>query len=150
MAAHHVPHAPHTPPLWKEVISLPQTSRGWWAVGPSVISLVLLAWEVSVAGPWLGGEVLPIISYLTVTILAVWAVGGILALGALVDEHERSWLVWGALVPLLVVLSLLISPLTSLLNAGAVVTYSLAFLIVVLIVPVIAFWISRVNSEESR
>jgi hypothetical protein len=70
---------------------------------------------------------------------------------ALEYKHERSWLVWLTIVPLLILFSFVVFwPLSTLLNAGAVVTSILSFLIVVLIVAVIAFWISRADSKEAR
>jgi hypothetical protein len=40
--------APHTPPLWRRVLSLPQTRLGWWAIGLAVTFVVLLIFGVVV------------------------------------------------------------------------------------------------------
>jgi hypothetical protein len=33
-------HAPHTPPMWRRVLSLPRTRLGWWAVGLASFALI--------------------------------------------------------------------------------------------------------------
>jgi hypothetical protein len=50
-------HAPHMPPLWRRVPSLPHTRLGWWTVGLASIALIAFALpdpERAVSPPWLG------------------------------------------------------------------------------------------------
>ena len=35
--------APHTQPMWRQVLSLPHTPLGWWAIGLASPALVLMA-----------------------------------------------------------------------------------------------------------
>ena len=35
-------HAPHTPPLWRQYLSLPHTRFGWWAVGLATPALAFM------------------------------------------------------------------------------------------------------------
>jgi len=99
MSAQHAPQKP----LWRRVISLPQTRLGWWAVGLSGISLVLMPFTADA----------PI---LIITTIVSGLFGGVVALGAMVGTRERSWLVWLALVPVLIFLSVFVlfisAPLT--------------------------------------
>ena len=39
MTAHH---APHTPPSWRRVFSLPKTRLGWWSAGLTALFLVYI------------------------------------------------------------------------------------------------------------
>jgi hypothetical protein len=101
-------HAPHTPPLWRRVLSLPQTRLGWWAIGLAATFVVLLIFGVVVfeillvdvlgmdqQTQW-EGVVLP---FYSITALLSGLCGGVVGLIALLRQHERSWLVWLALVP---------------------------------------------------
>ena len=151
MTTQHIPHTPLSPtPLWRRVLSLPKTVYGWLAIGlasPSLALIVFLAlseflgWTFT----WLNmdrpdanliGGIVVLVS------LMMGLLGGMVAGVALAGGHERSWLVWVALVPLLVFFSAI--------WLGKVVTFALAVLILVLMVAGIAFWISRVNSREAR
>ena len=153
MTTHYASHAPHTPPLWRRVISLPKTGWGWAAIvlgGPLSVPLVLgIVSNVLPGAGILDSDPPGFLMLLGIASVFAGLAGGFVAAIELVGDHERSWLVWLALVPMLLFYSFLIWPLTKLLNAGAVVTYSLSFLIWVLIVAGITFWISRVNSQES-
>jgi hypothetical protein len=67
---------------------MPQTKLGWWAIGLAAASIMLLfAWSFLPWGAW------P--SFLC------GLAAGIIALIAIVREHERSWLVLLSLLPLL-------------------------------------------------
>jgi hypothetical protein len=152
MTTHYAPHAPHIPPLWRRVLSLPQTIYGWLAV---VLAIPVWAlWVYGILDPVSRGGGLPGADGVMMGVLFIGPLGvpaALAGLYALEYRHERSWLVWLAIVPLLILLSLVVFwPLSSVLNAGAVVRSILAFLIVVLIVAVIAFWITRADSEEAR
>jgi hypothetical protein len=73
--------------LWKR----PSTRLGWWAVGLAVASIVLnLAWSILPGGGILG--------------LICGLVGGVLALIAVIRLHERSWLVFLSILPMLLAL----------------------------------------------
>jgi hypothetical protein len=101
--------APHTPPMWRQFLSLPHTRPGWWAVGLSGVSVPLFLWLLLFAGgpmpdphtwvpPWLSWAVTALAVILAIMVLVVPLASGVvgsLALGA----GERSLLVWVAQVP---------------------------------------------------
>jgi undecaprenyl pyrophosphate phosphatase UppP len=67
------------------MIKLPITRLGWWAVGLAVANIVLnFAWSILPGGAILG--------------FICGLVGGVLALIAVIRQHERSWLVWLAVL----------------------------------------------------
>ena len=73
--------------LWQR----PVTRLGWWAVGLAVASVVLnLAWSILPGGALLG--------------FICGLVGGVLALIAVIRQHELSWLVFLSILPMLSVL----------------------------------------------
>ena len=95
MGAQHVPHtpplwAPHTPPMWRRVASLPQTSLGWFSVGLTAVSV----WVLVCVG--LGVFALTPIPLLDLVLFGL--AGGLFGLIAALRGHERSWLVWLAMV----------------------------------------------------
>jgi hypothetical protein len=70
-------HVPHTP-LWRKVLSLPQTSLGWWAVGLSGIFLALMAvTDTTDKLSILGTEVAGGGSVLHYLFLSVWQLSGL-------------------------------------------------------------------------
>jgi hypothetical protein len=106
-------HAPHTP-LWREVLSLPRTSLGWWAIG--------------LASPFLFLNVLEILGWtfpfpesvgmaIWLTVILVGLPGAILGLIA-VAHRDRSWLVWVAQVPALLVFALFVGAAISIWGGG--------------------------------
>ena len=95
MGAQHAPHtpplwAPHTPPMWRRVASLPQTSLGWFAVGLTAVSV----WVVVCVR--LGVFELTPIPLLDLVLFGL--AGAVAGLIAALRGHERSWLVWLAMV----------------------------------------------------
>jgi len=65
----------------------PSTQLGWWAVGLAVASIVLnFAWSILPGGAILG--------------FICGLVGGVLALIAVIRQHERSWLVFLSVLPM--------------------------------------------------
>jgi len=73
--------------LWQR----PSTRLGWWAIGLAVASIVLsFAWSI------LPGGAIP--SFIC------GLVGGVLALIAVIRQHERSWLVFLSILPMFSVL----------------------------------------------
>ena|SRR5215216_4521484 len=87
-------HAPHTPPLWRKFLSLPQTGIGWWAIGLTVGSALLLIFggiSGVVADPVL-------VMMIFIAGLLAGAVVGLIAL--LRSQQERSvsygllWCLW--------------------------------------------------------
>ena len=73
--------------LWQR----PSTRLGWWAVGLAVASIVLnFAWSILPGGAILG--------------FICGLVGGVLALIAVIRQHERSWLVFLSILPMFSVL----------------------------------------------
>ena len=66
----------------------PQTRLGWWAVGFAAAGILLVfAWRILPGGAWLG--------------FLCELVGGILASIAIIRDHERSWLVFLSILPML-------------------------------------------------
>jgi multisubunit Na+/H+ antiporter MnhB subunit len=77
--------------FWKR----PGTRLGWWAVGLAVAGFVLgFAWSILPGGGLLG--------------LLCGLVGGVLALIAVIRQHERSWLVFLSILSLVSALFFLI------------------------------------------
>jgi len=73
--------------LWQH----PSTRLGWWAVGLAMASIVLnFAWSILP-----GGAILSFICGLA---------GGVLALIAVIRQHERAWLVFLSILPMFSVL----------------------------------------------
>ena len=95
-------HAPRTP-MWRQVLSLPQTRLGWWAIGLVGIYWALAATvnftdRLSVLGTVVasGGSVVYLLVFIPTQLAGV--VGTVVALIALLRSHERSALVWLAMV----------------------------------------------------
>ena len=66
----------------------PATRLGWWAIGLAVASFLLgFAWLFLPGGA--------LISFLC------GLAGGIIALIAIIRGHERSWLVWLSILPMI-------------------------------------------------
>lgn len=66
----------------------PHTKLGWWAVGLAAAGILLVfAWSILPGGAWLG--------------FLFELSGGIVALVAIIREHERSWLVWLSILPMI-------------------------------------------------
>lgn len=82
-------HAPHNPPLWRRVFSLPKTRLGWWSVGLAA-AFVLYLFGLIIGVSALEAENLPGIgSFMFVVTLAAAATG----LMAVLRRGERSILV---------------------------------------------------------
>ncbi len=70
---------------------LPRSTLGWWAMGSAVLGMALTtAWQVMPLGAWPG--------------FAAQAVGGVLALVAIIRNRDRGFLVFVAIVPMLFVI----------------------------------------------
>lgn len=100
MSTQHVPR----PPLWRRFLSLPKTHLGWWSVGLSGVSVVLLlialaliaVYEYPMFTGWSGwGDV---INLQKLTIAWSGLAGVVVGLIAVLVRRERSWLVWLAMV----------------------------------------------------
>jgi hypothetical protein len=80
---------------------LPATSPGWWAVGLAAVYLVMLLinsavlMRISEDMPW-RTTVLP---FYGIFMILSGLAAGVIGLIALLRNHERSWLVWMAIVP---------------------------------------------------
>lgn len=73
----------------------PATRLGWWAVGLAAASIVLVpAWSILPGGGFPG--------------FICGLAGGVVALIAIFRQHERSWLVILAMLPLLFVIFFLL------------------------------------------
>ena len=80
--------------LWQR----PSTRLGWWAVGLAAASILLiLAWSVLPGGAGLA--------------FICGFAGGVLALIAVIRQHERSWLVFFSILPLFWVLAFILGEL---------------------------------------
>ena len=95
-------------PLWRRLFSLPQTGPGWLSVVLGAAFVVLFSLDVAVFLPSPGVE--PWIeAFLGIVLLVYGLASGVEALYALIRHHERSVLVWLAMVPGLLVIFLVIS-----------------------------------------
>jgi len=74
-------------PLWHR----PRTRLGWWAIGLAAASIVLILSYMII--PW--GAMLGFICGF---------VGGVIALITVIRQHERSWLVFLCILPMVWVL----------------------------------------------
>jgi hypothetical protein len=66
----------------------PHTKLGWWAVGLSLLFMVLAVAVIN--------ELINFSGFLTITL---GVIAGIITLVALIWKRERSWLVWIMLIP---------------------------------------------------
>jgi hypothetical protein len=98
---------PARTPLWRRVFSLPRRVAGWWALGfmaalPFLLCvLVVLGVVLNVAG----GDVADYPWTMIVVLFAAGAsvlAGMVAALFAIIVQGERSILVFGILVPVLI------------------------------------------------
>lgn len=102
-------HTPHTP-IWRSALSLPKTRLGWWSLGLAAVGVVLpifgytIIEVMAVEDPW-EGVLMP---FYGIAPLLCGLCGGVTALIALLRRHERSALVWLALLPGLAALTFLI------------------------------------------
>ena len=108
-------HTPHTPPMWRQVLSLPHTRLGWWAVGLASPALVLMAFTnvlaipntdnpqlsiLGVSGSWGEGVLVGLVFYTWLFSALVGGVAGFVAVA-----RDRSLLLWVAQVPGLLIFS---------------------------------------------
>jgi hypothetical protein len=85
------------------VLSLPSTRLGWWSVGLSSSFVILFILNAAVLLPAAG--VVPWREAMVgIVVLLCGIGGGVAALIALIRGHDRSWLVWLAMLPALFVL----------------------------------------------
>jgi hypothetical protein len=96
------------------VFSLPGTRLGWYSVGLAAAFVVLFIVNAAVLLPAPG--VLPWReAFVGIALLLCGMGGGVAALVALTRGHDRSWLVWLALLPALFVLFMIVEFLVSVL-----------------------------------
>ena len=103
-------HTPHTPPLWRRVISLPTTRLGWLSLVLATVSVVLLTFAVAaVISPFafmaLGIE----LDWILWSLFFSWVAGGFVGLIAFLRGQEHSWIV--LVVAILGVLTLVAFPI---------------------------------------
>jgi hypothetical protein len=97
-------------PLWRRLFSLPQTGPGWLSVVLAAVFVVLFSLDFAVVLPSPGVE--PWIeAFFGIVLLVYGLAGGAEALYALIRCHERSVLLWLAMLPGLLVIFLVISEL---------------------------------------
>ena len=99
-------HAPHTPPLWRRVISLPHSPPGWWAVGLAGPALVLtgVLWLFNRFGD---GEITGAFEALLVLAWLLTAVAGGVV-GFIAEARDRSLLLLIAQVPGLIIFAFIV------------------------------------------
>lgn len=89
----------------------PSTRLGWWSVGlaATFVLLFIINQALFVSGavvvPW-EGVVSPLLY--AIALLSIGLASGVVGLIAVIRQHERSWLVWLTILPLLFVLFLVI------------------------------------------
>jgi purine-cytosine permease-like protein len=88
-------YTPNTP-QWRRFLSLPKTRLGWWSVGLAATFVVLLIFGYNV------------LSLYGIVLLFSGLCSGVLGLFAVLRGHERSVLVWLAMLPGLFALAFLI------------------------------------------
>ncbi len=69
-------------------LETPHTQVGWWAVGLSLLFVVLFM--------LVSNDLLIFSGFLTITF---GVIGGVITLFALIWKHEHSWLLWLMLLP---------------------------------------------------
>ena len=85
---------PSGQPLWRRIIRWPSTQLGWWSVGLAGACVILvIVWRTILMRR-------PGTAYQVFTMLC-GLVAGIVSLIAVTRQHERSWLVWLAILPAL-------------------------------------------------
>lgn len=100
-------------PWWRRVFQAPTTRLGWWSAGLTAAFVALFAFNAAVLMPatvevaW-QQALLPIYG---IVMLLCGLSAGATALIAVIWRHERSWMVWPALLPGLFVLFLVIGEL---------------------------------------
>ena len=104
-------HAPHTPPVWRQVLSLPHTLVGWWAIGLAAPALFFWALRTNINDGYLSiwGVSLPSVPWVVLLIFYTWALSSLAGglVGLIAVAHDRSLLVWVAQVPGLIAFSIL-------------------------------------------
>jgi hypothetical protein len=93
--------------LMDRILGWPCTRLGWWSIGLGATFEILwiLFKPISTIAPWMQG-VLP---YYSKFMLLCGLAAILVALIAAIKHHERSWLIWLAILPgLFVLLSILI------------------------------------------
>jgi hypothetical protein len=83
-------------------LGLPRTKLGWWSVGLAAAFVVMFIVNVAVFGPSSGGDtawrnvLLPVFA---IGMLTIGVAAGVVALVAVIQKRERSWLVFLPLLP---------------------------------------------------
>lgn len=97
------------------LLSLPSTRLGWWSVGLAAAFVVVFVINAAVLLPAAG--VVPWREAMVGIVLLLCGIGGgIAALVALIRGHDRSWLVWIAMVPALFVIFMIGESLVAVLS----------------------------------
>ena len=117
---------PHTP-LWRQILSLPHTSLGWWAIGLAAPALALIVFTnvLEILGWTFPSE--SVGAAIGLTAFLVGLPGGVFGLIAV--GRDRSWLVWVAQVPAMLVFAFFVWARSSMSighNANVWVTFPIA------------------------
>jgi hypothetical protein len=85
--------------MWRQVLSLPQTGIGWWALG--LAGPVWALWLFGIIATLLSGDAITGEGVFMALLFTGWwgLFGTVLGLIAVLLSHERSLLVWLAMVP---------------------------------------------------
>jgi hypothetical protein len=91
----------------------PGTRLGWWAAGLLVVfllmflinSLIFMPTSQGVSNPWWRQALLP---FYGVLMMLCGLASGVVGLIAVINKHERSWLIWLAILPAAFVVFLLL------------------------------------------
>jgi len=95
------------PPLWRRILGWPSTRLEWWSVALAatfaalfiINSTVFIPATVEV--PWRRA----LLPFYGIAMLSCGLAAGIVGLIAVIQRHERSWLVWLTLLPGLMVMA---------------------------------------------
>jgi hypothetical protein len=94
----------------------PTTRLGRWAVGIAALFIVLFLVNAQVFVPVASGALAAawqqaLLPYFGVFVMLCAVLAGIIGLIAVIRQHERSWLVWLTILPLVFVLILVLGEL---------------------------------------
>ena len=106
---------PSGQPLRRRIFGWPGTRLGWWSVGLAATFVALFIINVAVISSTL--ETLwrqTLLPYYVIFMLSCGLAAGIAGLLAVIRQHERSWLVWLAILTGLFVIILVLGELLQL------------------------------------
>ena len=97
---------PSQQPLMQRILGWPGTRLGWWSIGLGATFMILWIINAMILMPF--SAVLHwsqvVYSSFTILMLLCGLAATIVGLIAIIKRHERSWLIWLAILPALFVL----------------------------------------------